>query len=201
MPSVSKSRMAPEVRVAQRADSDRVLALLTVAFAADPIVRWMLPEARQHVCQFPRMADLYVDLAIARGTAYCVGQFGGTAVWLPPGVQPSEESLGALMQDAVSPDIFPEVVELFEQLEAHHPKAPCWYLPFIGVDPAYQGQGLGALLIAHTLAACDRDHLPAYLEATSPHNIRLYERHGFEAQAALQVGSSPPIVPMLRAAT
>jgi GNAT superfamily N-acetyltransferase len=75
-----------------------------------------------------------------------------------------------------------------------------WYLPLIGVDPVHQRKGHGSALLQHALCRCDRDHAPAYLESTSPANIPLYERHGFEVLATIQVGSSPPIVPMLRAA-
>ncbi|MBA2414831.1 MAG: GNAT family N-acetyltransferase [Geodermatophilaceae bacterium] len=33
------------------------------------------------------------------------------------------------------------------------------------VDPSRQGQGLGSRLLETGVARCDRDHLPAYLEA------------------------------------
>jgi hypothetical protein len=55
-------------------------------------------------------------------------------------------------------------------------------------------------LLRHALQRCDRDHLPAYLESSDPANIPLYQRHGFVLQATLQVGSSPPLFPMLREA-
>jgi hypothetical protein len=48
------------------------------------------------------------------------------------------------------------------------------------------------------LQACDRQKVLAYLEATSPQNVLLYERHGFEALGSIQVADSPPVVPMLR---
>jgi len=75
---------------------------------------------------------------------------------------------------------------------------PHWYLPLIGVDASHQRRGLGAALLRHALAACDRDGLPAYLEATSTGNIPLYERHGFRAVASLRVGSCPTITAMWR---
>ncbi len=73
-------------------------------------------------------------------------------------------------------------------------------LPLVGVDPRCRHQGYGSMLLRHTLAQCDRDHAPAYLESSNPANIPLYERHGFVALGAIQEGSSPTIVPMLRAA-
>jgi GNAT superfamily N-acetyltransferase len=66
------------------------------------------------------------------------------------------------------------------------------------VDPARQGQKLGDKLMAHALARCDSDRLPAYLESSNPRNLSFYQRHGFEILGKIQVGSSPSIVPMLR---
>jgi ribosomal protein S18 acetylase RimI-like enzyme len=51
----------------------------------------------------------------------------------------------------------------------------------------------------HALSRCDAEGLPAYLESSNPRNIPLYQRHGFEILGKIQVGSSPPVVPMLRA--
>ena len=70
----------------------------------------------------------------------------------------------------------------------------------IGVDPTHQRKGCGAALLRETLRQCDRDHVPAYLEASNPANMNLYRRHGFEVQGTIQVGSSPPLFPMLRTA-
>jgi len=69
----------------------------------------------------------------------------------------------------------------------------------IGVDPPYQGRGYGAALLKYGLEQCDRDHAAAYLASTNPRNVPLYQRHGFEVLGKIQVGSSPPLVPMLRA--
>jgi GNAT superfamily N-acetyltransferase len=68
----------------------------------------------------------------------------------------------------------------------------------MGVDPIAQGRGLGSALLQHVLEACDRDRLPAYLEATSPRSRNLYERHGFAVVDTIQAGTSPPMWAMLR---
>ena len=57
--------------------------------------------------------------------------------------------------------------------------------------------GLG---LAHALERCDRDGLPAYLEATSARSKALYQRHGFQEVGAIQEGNSPELYPMLRPA-
>ena len=70
----------------------------------------------------------------------------------------------------------------------------------IGVDAVCQGRGLGGALLRETLAVCDRDSLLAYLEASSPRSIPLYERFGFRCCEPLTIGSCPSITPMWREA-
>ena len=92
------------------------------------------------------------------------------------------------------------VAPVFEAMASCHPQEPHWYLPLIGVDPARHRKGYGAALLQDTLRRCDQDHVAAYLESTSPANTQLYQRHGFELQGTIQVGSAPPLFSMLRPA-
>jgi GNAT superfamily N-acetyltransferase len=84
------------------------------------------------------------------------------------------------------------------QMGEFHLTEPHWYLPLIGVDVTKQGRGYGSALLRHALERCDRDGLPAYLEAKSALNKPLYERQGFEELGVIQAGSSPPMWPMQR---
>ena len=115
------------------------------------------------------------------------------------------ERIAVLSPSFAAAGAFPAVHEqamrrltVFEQMAQVHPAGEHWFLPLIGVDPVAQGRGLGSALLRHGLAPCDRDGLPAYLEATSPGNRALYERHGFRVIEVLQAGSSPPMWAMLR---
>jgi pimeloyl-ACP methyl ester carboxylesterase len=46
----------------------------------------------------------------------------------------------------------------------------------------------------------DAEGVPAYLDATSPDNRRLYERHQFVVRQTLTLRDSPPLWSMLRVA-
>ena len=70
--------------------------------------------------------------------------------------------------------------EILGLMEAKHPVEPHYYLFLLGTRPGWQGRGLGSSLMAPVLQTCDRDGVPAYLEATSERNKQLYLRHGFE---------------------
>jgi GNAT superfamily N-acetyltransferase len=80
----------------------------------------------------------------------------------------------------------------------HHPHGSYYYLQFLGVAPGRQGQGIGAALMAPVLKRCDREGMRAYLDATSERSKTLYERHGFEAEAAFALPGGPPLWPMWR---
>ncbi len=189
----------PSVRTAQTGDAPRVFAILTSAFATDPAVRWMYPDQQQYLRFFPAFAEAFGGAAFARRTALLSEGNSGAALWLPPGSAPDEEALTALLEESVAApekDIF----ALLEEMGSYHPAEPHWYLPLIGVEPGRQGQGHGSAMLAYGLRPCDRADLPAYLEATNPINIPLYERHGFEILGEIRIGRCPPVYPMLRAA-
>jgi ribosomal protein S18 acetylase RimI-like enzyme len=188
------------VRVTAPSDAEQAIAAIVLAFSTDPAARWSYPDPHQYLTHFPRIVRAFGGKAFAHGTGYHVSGFGGAALWLPPGIQPDEEALAAVLKSSVAAERQAAVFAVFEQMGRHHPHEPHWYLPLIGVDPVHQGKGFGSALLQHALRQCDRDHTPAYLESTNPANIPLYERHGFRVLATIQVGSSPPISPMLRAA-
>lgn len=186
------------IKTATASEEDAVIAVIVLAFSADPVARWTWPDPQQYLRHFPRFVKAFGDKAFPHGSAYSMDDYAGAALWLPPGIHPDEDVLTDLLQRTASEQSHQDVAAMLEQMGRYHPREPHWYLPLIGVDPSQQGKGYGAALMQHALSACDCDHTLAYLESTSPRNIPLYERHGFELLGTVQVGTSPPIFPMLR---
>ena len=189
-----------DVRTMSAGDQASAIGTVVLAFAADPVSRWAWPHAHQFMAAMPPFAHAFAGAAFAHEGAFCTNDYTGVALWLPPGAHPDSDRMDELMATTTSPSARADGPAIFEQMANYHPSEPHWYLPFIGVDPAYHGKGHGDALMAYALARCDREKLPAYLESTNPRNISLYRRHGFEALGAIQVGSAPQIVPMLRRA-
>ena len=188
----------PFIRTAIAADAERCLATLTLAFSGDPPCRWAWPDPQQYLEAFPRFARAFGGGAIDHGTALYYEGFSGVALWLAPGTGPDEESLLKVIEDTVADERKGAMFLIFEQMDALHPQEAHWHLPLIGVDPAHQGKGIGSALLSHILNVCDAQNVSAYLEATGPRNIPLYERHGFEVVGSIQVADSPRIIAMSR---
>nr|WP_311924683.1 GNAT family N-acetyltransferase [Microvirga sp. 3-52] len=179
-------------------DQSRLVAAIVLAFSVDPAARWTYPAPESYLKHFPDLVRIFGRRAFESGTAHFIDDAQAAALWLPPGVQPDEEALMAHFQRTVPEQDQDTLFAVFEQMGQYHPDEPHWYLPLIGVDPAQQGEGYGSALLVHALRRCDEDGTPAYLESSNPKNIPLYQRHGFEVLGTIQVGSSPPITPMLR---
>jgi ribosomal protein S18 acetylase RimI-like enzyme len=188
----------PPTDVSPATDEERAIATITMAFSNDPVIRWALPDANRYLTYWPQLVRASGGAAFANGTADSIDACGGVALWLPPGVGPDEDAMGAVTAEAVPAADQQEVFGFMDQMGAFHPAESHWYLPLIGVDTTKQGRGYGSVLLRHALERCDRDGLPAYLEATSPLNKPLYQRHGFEEVGVIQAGSSPPMWPMQR---
>ena len=57
---------------------------------------------------------------------------------------------------------------------------PHWYLWALGVDPVYQGQGIGGSLLEPALAQAQDAGIPCYLETQTEGNTTFYRKQGFE---------------------
>lgn len=184
--------------IAGDAEVDRAIATLVLAFATDPVARWMYDDPHQYLLHIPRLFRALAMSSFASGAAQRTSDGLGVALWLPPGVHGDDGPLEAVIAESIVGEKQDEVAAVFERTEHYRPTGPHWYLSLIGVEALHRNKGCGAALLQHGLRQCDREHLPAYLWSSNPLNTSLYERHGFEIVGTIQVGSSPSIFPMLR---
>jgi len=158
----------------------------------------MWPNSYQYLTHMPPFTRAFGGAAFAHGSAYYADGYAGAVLWLPPGMHSDDDTIGAIIQNTVEEGVQGDLTAVFAQMASYHPHEPHWYLPLIGVETLHQGHGYGAALMAHALTPCDWDQTLAYLESTNPRNISLYQRYGFEILGTIQVGTSPPLFPMVR---
>lgn len=181
-------------------DQERAWATLVVAFASDPVERWLYPEPGQYLACFPRFLAAFGSRAFDAQTVWRLGEFSAVALWLPPGADPDGGAIATVLAETVSPEQHENMFAVLNQMDTAHPTYPHWYLPWFGVDTALQGRGLGSELMKPCLAVVDETHLPTYLETPNPRTIPFYRRAGFDVTGEAQAGDCPPITFMLRAA-
>jgi ribosomal protein S18 acetylase RimI-like enzyme len=186
------------VKTVSADDEDTAIRTIVAAFRDDPIAQWFYPDARQYAEVFPSFVKAFAGGAFAHNSAYCTADGCAAALWLPPGIHPDARALETILEDTIPEPRRPRVRAFTEQMDTSHPEEPHWYLPMIGVMPHRHGHGYGSALLKHALERCDVEGKLAYLEASSTNSVPLYRRHGFELLGTIQVGSSPPLFPMMR---
>ena len=174
---------------------------LALAFQDDPIFAWCLPDTRQRAGLLPSCFELFARAVVPHGASEVASEGLGATLWVPESTPPVLEEDAPAFEARIAELLGADgdrTFALMAVMEEHHPTAAHRYLWFVGVNPSAQGRGIGTALLESSLATCDVGGVAAYLEATSEHNRRLYERHGFEVTDELSVDGSPPMWPMWR---
>ena len=188
---------------ATRAQTPAVANVLAAAFQDDPLFAWGIPDPERRREALPTVFAAFAELYLPYEETYLTEDALAAAMWGPPHVDAfhgeAGEAFGQRMAGNLDPADTARLLAVGQLFSEHHPTQPWMYLQLIGVAPDHQGRGLGSGLLAPVLARCDATGTPAYLEASSVRNRRLYERHGFETVGELTLpDDGPPIWPMWR---
>jgi ribosomal protein S18 acetylase RimI-like enzyme len=167
--------------VAAALESDPFYRCITAQFASD--------EARRRA-----VLSAYLDYSIGQGMR--IGRVVhpeeadlGVAVWLLPQsdeVRKRErahkhEFLGELLGESGFTN-YQRMVDYMSARASAVVPIDAWYLSIVAIAPHAQGRGLGARLLAPTLAEAAAARAVCYLETFSSRSRRFYERLGFVAQ-------------------
>jgi ribosomal protein S18 acetylase RimI-like enzyme len=187
---------------ASREHVEPLASVLARAFMDDPVFSWLLPAKAGRESRLRRFFSLELsEVVLIDGWAQTSESLDGAALCLPPGAWRLPAGRAAANGRSFLRTFgarLPWATGLLWRMESVHPREPHYYLPYIGVAPEAQGRGIGAALMAPVLERCDREALPAYLEATNERNASLYERLGFAHLRELRFAGSPPLLLMQR---
>jgi GNAT superfamily N-acetyltransferase len=189
-------QQAKGVRKATLAEAPELARALARAFHDDPVLTWVLRGDRNRARMLERGYELFLRRVwMEQEETYTTPGVAGVAVWERPGswqLSAGRQLRLLPVMTAVFRNRVPRLLRALTALEARHPREPHYYLPFVGVPPEWQGHGIGAALLAPILERCDRERVPAFLEASTPRNRALYERHRFAVTEEFRLGRSAP---------
>ncbi len=192
-----------EVRRAEQADVDTVVATIHAAFEQDLISCWIFPDINERERLHPGFMRMFVESAMPLGEVYLADGGDGVAVWFP--VSPDDHGDAEFVERVAAhcgTDNAPRFRALNEAMSKHHPAdAPHLYLNFLAVRAHRRGHGVGTALLRDRFARPDAAGMPAYLEASSVRSAALYAREGFTHSTAFTLpDAGPTVYPMWRPA-
>jgi GNAT superfamily N-acetyltransferase len=115
--------------------------------------------------------DVLLGVAAMTPSSHCLGHAD-----VPPGSRQPPPDVG----EPGSPNRYQHV---FASIAAHDPTADHWHIAPVGVEPGFQGLGIGTALMRRLVARLDLDRRLAWLETDRPENLRFYGAFGFEVAA------------------
>ncbi|MEV6303889.1 GNAT family N-acetyltransferase [Actinoplanes sp. NPDC051861] len=180
----------PELRIAGPDDIDTIADIVAASFQHMSVIRWLVPNDQRRMPVTRAWYRLHIEHALTgAGQVIMTSDNTATAVWFDRTKPFHEPDDYANHLAELAGDDLPRFEHLDAQMDAHHPGAAHRHLLFLAALPNTWGQGSGSLLMNHTHHELDTDDVPAYLEATSEHNRRLYRRHGY-------TDMTPPVIPI-----
>ncbi len=184
----------PGVRLATRTDRRAVAAMLARAFADDPAMVWILPDARARARRLPKFFAMLFD-SDEKGVRLTTDGAAAATLWRGPGQ--ADTSPGELLRYAwpiLTTFGFAtgRALALANAIDAHFPAHPFWYLHIAGCDPAHQGRGLGRATVQAGIDRMGGSGLPFYLETATERNIGIYQSLGFRVTGEWRVGDDGP---------
>jgi GNAT superfamily N-acetyltransferase len=158
------------------------------AFMNEPIQAYVLPDEQERMIKSPENFAILIRYCMLFGEVYTSAHAEGAVLWLRPGeteITPEKAEKGGLVQllPLLEKEALDRFNSVFEFLSPYHKKdapEPHWYAFVIGVDPEFQGQGVGKALMKPVLDKAHMTKTPLYLETADPTNIPFYTKLGFE---------------------
>jgi GNAT superfamily N-acetyltransferase len=185
---------APKVRALRDDDVAACAAALALAFADDPVYRYIHPGDREWERVGPRFFQILLRHFAVHATVLTTGAAGAVAIWTPPEPPPPAFArlaftlrLGALLGRRIA-----RGARVGTALESLHCAAPHWYLAILGTAPAAQGRGLASSLLAPIVDRCDAAGVPAHLETATESNLPFYAARGFAVVGEARVAGGGP---------
>ncbi len=196
-----------DIRKLTASDAVPAARALARAFYDDPHFRWIVRDDAARMRRLERGFETFVArIWLPHDESYGHERMIGTALWMPPGTWHMGPLRQLRLMPAVIGDLRGDALRLLRAvtfLERKIPRSPShWYLPAIGVAPAWQGRGYGAALLRPMLERCDRERLPAYLaglDSPQPRALRAPRLRGRRG-SPVREGRAAAVADVARAA-
>ncbi len=162
--------------------------MLARAFVDDPVTVAVYKKFSPEKLLKALIVDFSAEMSVCLRRGYPIqviecSAVVGAAVIYPPGKYPLptiEQWL--LILKSIIGNGFYDVgswMKWQNEVDELHPGEPHYYLEYIGVEPSFQGTGVGSAILRHLCEKADKQQVGCYLENANPINTPFYQRFGF----------------------
>jgi GNAT superfamily N-acetyltransferase len=171
-----------DIVIATPAHRDRIVESLVAAFPADPVLRFLFPDDATYPDHAAAFFGHLFDKRVHRNSVWTIADGRAAAIWEPPALSGAAHDTAEISL----PRADRERMRAYDDaVHAVLPDEPFWYLGVLGTHPDWTGRRWGHALMATGLRRAAEDGLPAVLETSTPGNVGMYQKAGWQVVAEL----------------
>ena len=165
-------------------DKDLVVNILTKSFETNQSVNYIVKQDKKRIKSVRALMDYSFEVCYMFGEVFLSDNEKACALILYPD-QKSATFKSVLLNlklafSCIGIKNIKRVLSRESKIKQLYPKAIMSYLWFIGVDPEYQGQGIGNNLLDNIIKESDKKQRPVYLETSTIKNLPWYKKFDFK---------------------
>ena len=169
---------------AKYSDKNLVVDILTKSFNTNQSVNYIVRQDAKRVQRVRALMDYSFEVCYLFGDVFLSDDKKACALITYP--DKKKTNLKSILLDvkliffAVGLKNIKKTLARETLINKVQPKELKYYLWFIGVDPEYQNEGIGTILLDELIEDSEHKKRPIYLETSTLKNLPWYQKFGFQ---------------------
>lgn len=165
-------------------DKSLVVDILTKSFDTNQSVNYIIKQDAKRVQRVSALMDYSFEICYLFGDVFLSDDKKACALVTYP--DKKKTSLKSILLDvklifsAVGLNNIKKTLAREGLINKIQPKELKYYLWFIGVDPEFQNEGIGSVLLSEIIEDSEHKRRPIYLETSTLKNLPWYKKFGFD---------------------
>lgn len=172
-------------------DKSLVIDILTKSFDTNQSVNYIAKQDGKRLKRISALMDYSFEVCYMFGDVFLSDDRKACALVLYP--DKKKTTLKSILLDiklifsCIGIENIKKALARESKIKQLQPKDLMYYLWFIGVDPEYQNEGIGSILMDEIIKDSKQKQRPIYLETSTLKNLPWYKKYGFQLYNELEL--------------
>lgn len=179
------------MKIAKYNDKPLVVDILTKSFDTNQSVNYIAKQDGKRLKRISALMDYSFEVCYMFGDVFLSDDRKACALILYP--DKKKTTLKSILLDiklifsCIGVENIKKALARESKIKRLQPKELMYYLWFIGVDPKYQNEGIGSILLNEIIKDSKHKRRPIYLETSTLKNLPWYKKYGFQIYNELEL--------------